>query len=53
MNNSNEQNIKSLNEITTPVQKELQLFKNELRDSLRSEVELQKKNQRKILLFSG
>ena len=40
MNNSNEQNIKSLKEITTPVQKELQLFKNELRDSLRSEVGL-------------
>ena len=40
MNNSNEQNILSLNEITTPVQKELQYFKNELRDSLRSEVGL-------------
>ena len=40
MNNSIGQNITSLKEITTPVQKELQLFKNELRDSLRSEVGL-------------
>ena len=37
MNNSNEQNITSLKEITTPVKKELQLFKNELRDSLLEE----------------